>query len=233
MRISCKGIKSRSCSNTLDTCGGSGVIDVAAVILAGGRGKRAGGAKVFLTVGGRCLILEVLERALSLFSQVIISCRKEDSGPLGGIIQSLPQRDRVKTVSDRVEGLGPLEGMAMSLKASEREWAFVMGCDMPLVDPAVVRLMWSKRGEDEDAVIARIGGFLEPLHAFYHKRCADAVERAISRSRHKITSFLSDISTHVIEERELAHIPGYRRSFLNVNTPEDIRSWLEERHRCP
>ncbi len=209
------------------------MIDAAAVILAGGRGKRAGGAKVFLTVEGRCLILEVLERVLSLFSQVIISCRREDNEPLSRIIQSLPERDRVKTASDRVEGLGPLEGMAVSLKASETEWAFVMGCDMPLVDPAVVRLMWSKRGENEDAVIARIGGFLEPLHAFYHKRCVDAVERAISRSRHKITSFLSDITTLVIEERELAHIPGYRRSFLNVNTPEDIRSWLEERHRCP
>ncbi len=38
-RISCKGIKSRSCSNTLDTCGGSGVIDVAAVIPTGSRVK--------------------------------------------------------------------------------------------------------------------------------------------------------------------------------------------------
>lgn len=55
------------------------MIDAAAVILAGGRGKRAGGAKVFLTVEGRCLILVVLERVLSLFSQVIISCRREDS----------------------------------------------------------------------------------------------------------------------------------------------------------
>lgn len=206
------------------------MIDVAAVILAGGRGKRAGGAKIFLSIEGRYLILEVLERALNLFSQAVIACRMEDVELLGRMIESLPEKGRIRIVSDRVEGLGPLEGMAVSLKASEKEWTFVMGCDMPLVNGAVVKLMWSKRERDRDALIARIGGFLEPLHAFYHKRCVNAVEMAISKSRHKITSFLSDISPLVIEEKDISHIPGYRRSFLNINTPSDFRSWLDDPH---
>lgn len=233
MRISGKDIKSRNGSNNPCTYGGSGIIDVAAIILAGGSGKRAGGAKIFLSIEGRCLILEVLERALNLFSQVIIACRREDVGLLGRMIESLPEKGRIRIVSDRVEGLGPLEGIAVGLKASEKEWTFVMGCDMPLVNGAVVKLMWSKREGDRDAVVARIGGFLEPLHAFYHRRCVKAVERAISMSRHKITSFFPDISPLVIEEKDISHIPGYRRSFLNINTPGDIRSWLDDPHFRP
>ena len=75
MRISDKNINRGSGSNKGVPRGGSGLIDAAAVVLAGGRGKRAGGAKVFLSVEGRCLILEVLGRALSIFRECIFFCR--------------------------------------------------------------------------------------------------------------------------------------------------------------
>ncbi|HCP07699.1 MAG: putative molybdenum cofactor guanylyltransferase [Synergistales bacterium 58_81] len=228
MRISDKDINRVNGSGTGVLSGGSGLIDAAAVVLAGGRGKRAGGAKVFLSVEGRCLILEVLGRALSIFREGILSCRSEDEDLVSRLLQSFPERDRVRTVTDRVEGLGPLEGLAVGLSSAGRDWSFVIGCDMPLFQESVVRLMWSRRKDDRDAVIARVGGYLEPLHAFYHKRCYSAVEAAISRSRHKISSFFDDISPVIVEEGELSHIPGYRRSFMNINTPGDINLWLED-----
>ncbi len=209
--------------------GGSGLIDAAAVVLAGGRGKRAGGAKVFLSVEGRYLIEQVLRRTLSIFIDVIISCREEDSKPLGKILETLADISRVTIVPDRVEGLGPLQGISQGLASSRKEWVFVTGCDMPLLQDSVVRFMWHRREEEKDAVIARIGGYIEPLHAFYHKRIQKTVEEGIARSRKKITSFIPDISPLIIEEEEMSHIPGFRRSFTNINTPEDIRKWLEER----
>ncbi|MDO9508763.1 MAG: molybdenum cofactor guanylyltransferase [Thermovirgaceae bacterium] len=203
------------------------MIDAAALVLAGGRGKRAGGSKIFLSIDGSFLLESVLGRMMPLFRQVLVSCKEEDSTPFRKIFGHLTGGSDVRLVPDRAEGVGPLEGISVGLRSSDHPWVFVVGCDMPMIQESLVRFMWSKRSDDADAVIAMLGGFVEPLHAFYHRRCAYAVERAISRSEHRISSFLSEVALLTVEENDMAHIPGYRRSFLNVNTPVDMRRWQE------
>ncbi len=229
MRISDKGETRSDQLKDQNFRGGSGFIYAAAVVLSGGRGTRAGGAKAFLSVDGCYLIEQVLKKCLALFPDVMVSCRREDAISIEKILGGLPDLSRVIVIPDRVDGPGPLEGISTGLASSRMEWVFVTGCDMPLIQESVIRFMWHRREENKDAVVARIGGHIEPLHAFYRKEVQKAVDHAIARSMHKITSFFPDISPLVIEEEEISHIPGFRRSFTNINTRGDIRKWLEGR----
>lgn len=208
--------------------GGSGLLDAAALVLAGGRGRRVGGSKLFLSCDDHYLVEGVLAKLPAIFRQVLVSCRDEDVAPFRNMFGGLFAGHDLRIVTDRLEGVGPLEGISVGLHASRYPWVFVFGCDMPMIQDAVVRFMWSRRNPGSDAVIARLGGFIEPLHAFYHKRCVTAVDEAISRSEHKISSFLSAISPQIVEEEDMEHIPGFRRSFLNVNTAADMKRWQEE-----
>lgn len=207
---------------------GSGLIDAAALVLAGGRGKRAGGGKLFLSLDGKFLMERVLSRLPAVFPQVILSCREDDVVPFSEIFGSFAADGKIHILTDRRDEVGPLEGLSQGLHYTSYPWVFVLGCDMPLMQDAVVRLMWSKRKAGSDAVVARLAGFIEPLHAFYSKRCAKAVDDAISRSDRKISSFLSDISPVFLEEGDMEHIPGFKRSFLNINTAYDMKRWLED-----
>lgn len=203
-------------------------MDAAALVLAGGFGRRAGGGKLFLSFEGDYLIKRVLAKLPPIFRQILVSCKEEDADPFRNMFGDLLPGYDLRIVTDRVEGIGPLEGISAGLHASSYSWVFVLGCDMPMMQEAVVRFMWSRRSRKADAIIARLGGFVEPLHAFYNKRCATAVDEAISRSERKISSFLPAISSRVVEEEDMEHIPGFRRSFFNMNTTDDMKRWLEE-----
>lgn len=181
-----------------------------------------------MTFDGVYLVERVLEKMPALFRQVLLSCRAEEAAPLQRLLGCLFSGHDLRIVTDRTENVGPLEGISAGLHASEYPWVFVFGCDMPMIQDAVVRFMWSKKSSETDAVIARVGGFIEPLHAFYHKRCSVAVDEAIARSERKISSFLANVNPLIVDEGDMEHIPGFKRSFLNINTPADMRKWLEE-----
>ena len=47
----------------------------------------------------------------------------------------------VDMLTDDREAQGPLAGLARGLSASDAPWCFLIGCDMPLLRPAVIGLM--------------------------------------------------------------------------------------------
>jgi molybdopterin-guanine dinucleotide biosynthesis protein A len=106
-----------------------------AILLAGGRGSRVGGAtKPLFDVGGQSL----LARAVSAVMQA-------GAHP---IVVASPVLDESLAVSWAVEDPpfgGPVAGIVAALGRSdlwalEPEWTFVLACDLPHVDAAVARL---------------------------------------------------------------------------------------------
>jgi molybdopterin-guanine dinucleotide biosynthesis protein A len=118
-------------------------------------------------------------------------------------------------VPDRRPGLGPLAGIEAALLSARdrgRDGAFVLACDMPLVDEATVRAVVAALG-DGWAAAPSSDGDVEPLCAVYHVDCLPEVVQALDRGRlaaHQL--FASVRGTKVTLPKEL---------FLNVNTPED------------
>lgn len=210
----------------LDRGGGGLGIGASALVLGGGKGSRIGGEKLFLRVEGRFL-LELVLRRLAGFAEAVVVAADELRAELArSVLAGLSFPMPVRVVHDRREGLGPLEGLAVGLAEASEEWAFAVGCDMPWINEAVVRSMAERLSPDVDVVCCRIGGYLEPLHAFYSRRCLAEVERALEEGKRRLRSFYDAVRVLVVEEHEISHIPGYARSFAGVNSEEDLFEYL-------
>jgi molybdopterin-guanine dinucleotide biosynthesis protein A len=147
----------------------------------------------------------------SLFPQVLVSTNR-------------PERFAaldVQTVADRHPGAGPLAGIHAAMLASRYPHVFVAACDMPGLDPEVIRLVVARIGA-ADAIVPRWDGDVEPLHAVYALRTLPAVEAALASGRHALRDFLQTITVDWVDEAELRTLGGAAASLTNVNTPEDL-----------
>jgi len=134
----------------------------------------------------------------------------------------------VRVVPDLVLGAGPLGGLYTALKITTAVRVFLVACDMPFIQPSLVRAMLvaSANNEEAQAVILSDQGRVQPLHAVYTRACLPAVERALSFDDHSLRSLLSQLfvltmDAEIVRREDLRGISAF-----NVNTPEDWRSAL-------
>lgn len=187
-------------------------VAVTGVLLAGGRASRMGGRdKAFAAVGGEPIAARTLRLFRTLFPQVIVATNR-------------PERYRtfdVETVSDVFPGCGPLAGIHAAMRVAAHPHLFVAACDMPGLDPDVIRFLLARIGA-ADAVVPRWDHDIEPLHAVYAVRLLPLVEEALRAGRHALRDFFPRLRVDYVGEDELRAIRGTARSMLNVNTPEEL-----------
>ena len=167
--------------------------------------------KALLPVAGRPLIQWIAERVRDVADETMVVTRTPDTYAFL----------RIPVVRDRYENVGPLAGLHAALQAAKKEWVFTLACDMPLVDPVVIRYMLTLTA-DADVVMPLVGGREEPLHALYRREvCLPAVERAITAGRRRLISFLPEVRVRYVPERELRAVDPELNSFANANTPTE------------
>ncbi len=189
-----------------------GIADVCAVILAGGQSSRMGSNKALLDVGGRPLICVLIDRIRPLTDQILIS--SNDSASYRFL--------NFPVVPDHFKGHGPLAGFHAAMLHNACALYIVLACDLPNLQPALLRNLVSF-AEGFDAAIPRTrDGFAHPLCAVYRRTCLPSVERALRRGDNKVIEIFLDDSLAIrwvdphegqFEDIDLA----------NVNTPEDLR----------
>lgn len=183
---------------------------ITGVILAGGKSRRMGRNKALLDLGGICLIEKTYQIMSKLFQEVIlITNTPEDYAFLNCPCQR-----------DIYPGIGSIAGLHAALSTSNNERIFVVPCDMPFLNPALITLLCRKE-KTYDAVVPFSNQGIEPLHALYHRRCLPQLERAIVEGDKKLQNFLQDIWTYFLPVSAYQHIPDAEQSFRNVNRPED------------
>jgi molybdopterin-guanine dinucleotide biosynthesis protein A len=190
-------------------------IEVTGVLLAGGKSRRMGEDKRYLVVGEQTLLERGLGVLHSIFQEVLVVIA-QDSPPLGV---------DARVVRDLVPDCGSLGGLYTGLTQAAAPCIFVVACDMPFLDQAVIAQFTTRRAS-ADIVMAKFGTLLHPMHALYGKRCLPALEQMI-RNRHlKIQELVSHASLRVqyVTEADLLTIDPSGRSFHNVNTPEDLEA---------
>ncbi len=185
---------------------------MAGVIVAGGRASRMGGRdKAFAAVGGEPIAVRTIRLFRELFPQVVVATNRPE-----------PYRDLgVETVSDRFTGCGPLAGIHAALLVCRHPHAFVAACDMPGLDPDVIRFLTARIGE-ADAIVPRWEGDVEPLHAVYAARCLPAIEAHLTSGRHALRDLLGSVRVDYVSEAELRAFRAASASLTNVNTPEEL-----------
>lgn len=196
-------------------------------ILAGGQSRRMGEPKALLAhPDGETLIEHVVRVASEVADDVVILGR---SCPLPTSIDSLP------VLPDAEPDAGPLGALCALLeyagKASSRVGgrglALMLGCDMPLLTPAVLRRLLSKADDAADAAVFARDAQARTFHpccALYHPRILPTARWELTEGGRSLHRLLERIRTTVLNPS-----PDEVRQLTNINTPEDHARLREER----
>ena len=182
------------------------------VVLAGGQSRRMGRDKATLPAGTVTLVERIINNLSASADEVILA-----SGSAALRLRG------ARTVADHFVGAGPLAGIHAGLTASAFDFAWVVACDYPDVQPAVgVRLRSETTGID--AVVPRVGGLAQGLCAVYSVRLVPVIERLIASGRRSVAALLDSCDVRYVDEDELSGPAA--TSFRNLNTPSDYEEWL-------
>jgi len=184
---------------------------VAGIILAGGRSSRYGCNKALVEFKGARLIERAVRVMRAVFREVILVTNT----PADYAFLELPM------VEDLIKGLGPIGGIYTGLERASKEAGFFVACDMPFLHQGLIRHMVAIR-EDFDAVVPRIGRFVEPLHALYTKTCLPVIRASIDGHEHQVVKCFRALRVRYLEGEELAAFDPRRTSFFNINEPKDL-----------
>jgi FdhD protein len=186
--------------------------DVAGVILAGGESSRMGRNKALLEVNGERMVEAVYRCMAELFDEILLVTNTPE------IYDFIPCRK----VADIYPGMGPLGGIQAALASCAAERAFVTACDMPGLNPRLIRELGRLPG-GVDAVIPETSSGLEPLHAVYAKSGLPRMEKMLQEGERSILTFIDRAKIRLVPRDRVAALDPDYASFRNVNTPEDYQ----------
>jgi molybdopterin-guanine dinucleotide biosynthesis protein A len=199
-----------------------GIEPASAVVLAGGLSRRMGQDKRRLRLwggGGPTLLEHTVATVGALCPEVVVVLNDPEEWP------GLPAR----LVGDRYPDGGALGGIYSGLATCTCHHSLVVACDMPLLSPALLSAMLARPREYDVLVprsptpgAARNNLDIEPLHAIYGKACLSPMREALEAGRRQIAAFFPAVRVAYVEPEEIARHDPHGRSFLNVNTAEQM-----------
>jgi molybdenum cofactor guanylyltransferase len=197
---------------------------VAAAIIAGGPARRLGGAtKPLLEIAGRTVADRQLAVLRPLFPRLLVVANDPAPWRLRG----------VEVVADRVAGAGPLAGIAAALEAAgDAEAVVCLAGDLPFLSPALLTAL-RDRAPEADALAPRPAGRAEPLCARYAVRARATVDARLGGGRLALHELLAELATVWLDDLALAALDPEGLSFVNLNTPDDLRRAEEMARRTP
>jgi len=175
-----------------------------------------GSDKALLEFDGRTLLERVIAGMSELFAEVLIAGGKPERYP----------GSAAPVVADRLEGRGAIIGLHAGLAAAKTPRIFAVACDAPFFSPELIRHLVGL-APAADWIVPRTGKGLEPLFAVYSQACRPVIEELVQRGQRQIIGLAERVAVHYVEEEELRCFDPELRSFINVNTPGDVRQHLD------
>jgi molybdopterin-guanine dinucleotide biosynthesis protein A len=181
-----------------------------AIVLAGGRSTRMGRDKATLPFGDETLLQRVVRLVTPLVEEVAVVGRPDQALP--------PLGPDVVVARDRRLDQGPLGGLHPGLETTSADAAYVTGCDVPFLVPAVVEHLFDRLAE-VDVVVCEAEGHLHPLAAVYRASVAPHVERLLEEGRLRPIFLYDLVRTVRVPEEDLRRLDPELDTLANLNTP--------------
>jgi molybdopterin-guanine dinucleotide biosynthesis protein A len=187
------------------------------LILAGGRSRRMGADKAFLTLGGETLLARTIARAKPQVGELLISANGDPSRFAGF---SLP------LIEDAIGGyLGPIAGILSGLEwvranRPQARWLASFACDCPFFPLDMVeRLIAKAEGENIFVALAASSGRHHPVFAVW-RTDLPAVPKTILQDQglRKMDDFVALFPNTLVQ-----FTGGDVDPFFNINTPDDLK----------
>jgi molybdopterin-guanine dinucleotide biosynthesis protein A len=192
--------------------------------LAGGRGLRLGRNKALETIDHQTLIQRTVSSLLFLAAEIIVV-----TGPHNTEL-GVEDLGRVRVVLDAWPGRGPLVGIYTGLLNSRSEKNLAVACDMPFLNPRLLRYM-AEVSAGCDAVVPRLGAEIEPLHSIYSNKCLIEVKRLLDEGVYSVSELLKRVKVRYVEAEEINRFDPQHLSFFNINTEADLKQARDIIHK--
>jgi molybdenum cofactor guanylyltransferase len=213
------------------------VFDAACILLAGGRSRRMGKDKGLLALPGEGG--QEGKTGISFAGQLVATlaplCREtllvaRDATQAADYETIVGVRDgqhAVRLVMDKVPDVGPLMGLYTGLSAIQSGRALVVAIDMPYVQPELAAFLLSQPPSSGDTpgetlLVPVVDGTPQVLLAVYPRSVLSVIEARLQEGRRDPRSLLEVAPVRYIEEAQLRQVDPQLRSFININTPEDL-----------
>lgn len=127
----------------------------------------------------------------------------------------------MKVVTDIIPEKAALGGLYTGLSYSKNNYSIIVACDMPFLNSELLQYMVNI-SPGYDAVIPRIGNYLEPLHAVYSRNCIATAENLINQNELSVRKMLGLLKTRYILKKEIMVYDPDIVSFFNINNNFDL-----------
>lgn len=173
-----------------------------------------GNDKRNLVLDGETLLSRGLGVLSQVFKDVIVVLGKEEF-PL--------EKNTVRVVHDIIPNRAAAGGLYTGLSYAANSRIFVVACDMPFLNPNVIRYMASL-SEKFDMTLAELTQGIQTMHGIYSKRCLPVLEKMVVGENLRLQNLLDDSSLILrkIPECEILPLDPHLLSFMNLNTPADL-----------
>lgn len=178
---------------------------VTAVILAGGKSSRMGEDKGLAIYLGKPMVQYAIDACRELTSEIIISTANTEYSRFG-----------YELLADNFPDCGPIGGVEAGLSAAKTPGILVCPCDMPGINPEIIkRILWNSEGKS--AVVAASGqGKIFPVLGWYSKTALPVIQKQIEKGDYKMLFFLKKLDAETVVVN-----PG--EELLNVNYPDELK----------
>ncbi len=194
---------------------------VAGIILAGGRSTRMGRNKALLPLPSNAAVT---------FVEHLATLLRKQCGEVLLVVQDTQQASLYKDtglfiVMDETPNSGPLMGLYSGLRAIQATHALVVAVDMPFVLPEMIAFLLSQP-LDERLLVPVVDNVPQVLCSIYPCSLLSLLEERLHAGRRDPRSLLEIAPVRFLDEAQLRTIDPQLRSFRNVNTLEDYKSFL-------
>jgi len=196
-------------------------MNLAGVVLCGGRSTRMKCSKAALPFGPETMLQRVVRRLGEVAQPLVVVASP------GQEVPGLPAN--VRLVFDHREGRGPLEGIHAGLAAlpPDHEMAYVTACDAPFLVPRFVQRVADLLGDREIAVPI-IEDQPHPLAAVYRRDVQAVIQRLLAQACFRVGALLKVVPIHRVSAAELLDVDPQLQTLRNLNSPEDYRAALAD-----
>lgn len=194
--------------------------NLGAVVLCGGHSSRMGVDKASLLFQQRTFLDHLIERVGTVAAPIVV---------VGGDRSILKERlPHVIFATDKYLDCGPLEGIRVGLDqlSGQVEFAFVTGCDAPLIRPSVIARLFQLIG-DHQAIMPKTGAQIYGLTSIYRTDIVGLIEAEIQAGRLRVKGLAEILRTKLLDGEELRSLDPQLDSLRNINTPHDYQQLLQ------
>lgn len=118
--------------------------------------------------------------------------------------------------------------MQAAFDVAGHPWVWVVACDLPDVEPAMLGLLRS-HSDGVDAVVPVVAGQVQGLCALYRRDVAAYIDQLLESNQSTVKALLRTITARYLDEGIVRRVDPELRSFRNINTPADYEAWLRSR----